>query len=111
MFRIGQFSGDRRRLQGTCRRLNFTRKIRDAQPRDRRTNLRQRRPRKLGDSFKLRIGTVRVSMQKFTRQIGLKRDHGQRMPEHVMYIAGDALALADHIKFRLGFVGVFTQLD
>ena len=50
-------------------------------------------------------------MQKFTRQIGLKRDHGQRMPEHVMYIAGDALALADHIKFRLGFVGVFTQLD
>jgi len=60
---------------------------------------------------KLRIGTVRVNMQKFTRQISLKCDHGQRMPEHVMYIAGDALALADHIKFRLGFVGVFTQLD
>ena len=50
-------------------------------------------------------------MQKFTRQIGLKRDHGQRMPEHVMYIAGDALALADHVKLGLGFVGVFTQLD
>ena len=47
-------------------------------------------------------------MQKFTRQIGLKRDHGQRMPEHVMHIAGDALAFADHVKFGLGFIGVFT---
>ena len=50
-------------------------------------------------------------MQKFTRQIGFKRDHSQGMPEHIMHIVGDALAFADHFKFGLGFVGVFTHLD
>src|SRR5690606_35689587 len=84
---------DRRRLQQQSRRREFGREVGGPNAGDRAAHFRQRVARDL-----LRLGDLeprrgRVAGQQLARELQLERDQRQRVPEQVVQVAADALAL------------------